>query len=392
MLKGCHHLVEEGEEGREGERKREREGGREDRRLWKADAKGEKLKCKRDDVRGKAEAASLFFPLLPSPSPVRPHFFSRLTVIDWPRRAYKERDFGRKLKLKGIQARTEGCLRALSPERKCGRSVISPRDKFRAVSPRLFFHPPSPIADFPSNRYIISFRGKKFERDIFARISPHGRWHRSVGGKEVMGTGDLFSPLWEHSHSIRATCHPFRAPNTAAYDPSSPCFPVFRRAPFDSLSLFLPSFLSLRSTRLRCHSLRCTPFRPNTLDDRRRSNVVEPLLDWTVQNGRRLGIYFFRGASRDIFLPSCICSFHLFPFLSSWFIALRRRCVSREILGRREYETTTGRHCAGDRRTDNRNDSPAHLYLNDSHRVFPGRGGRDRWKLGGGRIFKQTHE
>lgn len=92
-----------------------------------------------------------------------------------------------------------------------------------------------------------------------------------------------------------------------------------------------------------------------------------------------------------LLLPSLSSSrSSLFSFLlSSRFIALRRRCVSREILGRREYETTTGRHCAGDRRTDNRNDSPAHLYLNDSQRVFPRTGGGRSVKTRGARSLNK---
>lgn len=132
-----------------------------------------------------------------------------------------------------------------------------------------------------------------------------------------MGTGDLFSSVRtfpQHPCDVSPLpCAQYRSLLLLLRSLFS-VFPGVSSSTFRlSLSPSLSFFLSFRSTRLRCHSLRCTPFRPNNLADRRRTNV-EPLLVSTAgsQNGRRLGIYFFRGPSRDIFLPSCICSLHLF--------------------------------------------------------------------------------
>lgn len=184
-------------------------------------------------------------------------------------------------------------------------------------------------------------------------------------------------------------------PRAAYFSPLSPCFLLFRRPPFDSLSLplspfFLSFFLSFRSKVVKVPR---TPFRrrPNNLDDRRRVATSTPprlsqlcrIAEWETVRDIFLPGTVARYFPAVVYLllpsPSFLLSFpfSFLSFVSSRFIALRRRCVSREILGRREYETTTGRHCTGDRRTDNRNDSPAHLYLNDSHRVFLRRGEGD---------------
>lgn len=96
------------------------------------------------------------------------------------------------------------------------------------------------------------------------------------------------------------------------------------------------------------------------------------------RNGKRLGVYFFRGGKFTRYSPPraylSTCAFLMRVFLSSVVCSpscsVTRRygasLCAREKYWAEEYETATGRHCPGDRRTDNRNDSPAHLYLNDS--------------------------
>lgn len=120
-----------------------------------------------------------------------------------------------------------------------------------------------------------------------------------------MGTGDLFSSVRtfpQHPCDVSPLpCAQYRSLLLLLRSLFS-VFPGVSSSTFRlSLSPSLSFFLSFRSTRLRCHSLRCTPFRPNNLADRRRTNV-EPsssqlcrIAEWETV--------------RDIFLPGTVARY-----------------------------------------------------------------------------------
>lgn len=142
----------------------------------------------------------------------------------------------------------------------------------------------------------------------------------------------ISSILWEHSHSIRATCHPFCAKyrSLLLVQPLLSMFPGVSSSTFQFSLLSLSPSLDPAEVPRYCSTAPLSPGQRSSFDDRQ---IVADDVSWTQplvelagsQNGKRLEVYFFRN-HHEIFSCLYICSaclpVFLFPTFYSRSLAL----------------------------------------------------------------------